>query len=65
MKVLGRLSQPPNLQSIESVWREDLESIWKEDWAKNLSQICLNLLTNYKKCLASVLIHQVLSSNFH
>lgn len=61
MKVLGYLS----LQSIESVWREDLESICKEDWAKSLSQMCLNLVTNYKKCLASELIHQVLSSNFH
>lgn len=51
MKVLGCLSQSLNLQSIESVWRED--------WAKNLSQMCPNPVTNYKKCLASVLIHQV------
>lgn len=54
MKVLGYLSL-----------QEDLESICKEDWAKSLSQMCLNLVTNYKKCLASELIHQVLSSNFH
>ncbi len=67
-----RPSQSPDLHPIENLWRElkvrvtnrqprnlnDLERICKEEWDKVPPEMWANLVTNYKKCLTSVIANK-------
>ncbi len=65
VKVLEWLSQSPDLNAIENLWRElkvrvakrqprnlnDLERICNEEWDKIAPEMCANLVANYKNNL--------------
>ncbi|KAI4904946.1 hypothetical protein NFI96_005094 [Prochilodus magdalenae] len=60
-KVLEWLSQSPDLNPIEDLWRElkvknitALEEICMEEWAKIPATVCAKLVKTYRKCLTSV-----------
>ncbi len=69
IEVLEWPSQSPDLNPIETLWRElkvrvairqhrnfnDLERICKEEWNKIPSEMCANRVANYKKHLTSVI----------
>ena len=69
IKVMEWPSQSPDFNYLENLWRElkirvaqqqptnfkDLKRTCKEKWAKIPPGICKNLVTNYRKCLATVL----------
>ncbi len=72
-------SQSPELNPIENLWRElklrvskrqprnlnDLERICKEEWTKIPPEMCANLVTNYKKCLTSVLANKDFCTKYY
>ena len=78
IKVMECLSQSPDLNPIENLWRElklrvakrqpwnlkDLESICKEESTKIPPEMCANLVTNYKKRLTSVVANNSFSTKY-
>ncbi|KAI4896579.1 hypothetical protein NFI96_002905, partial [Prochilodus magdalenae] len=72
LKVLEWPSQSPDLNPIESLWRElkvrvaqrqprnlkALEEICMEEWAKIPAAVCANLVKNYRKRLISVIANK-------
>ncbi len=78
IKVLEWPSQSPDRNPIENLWREqkvrvekrqprnlnDLERICKEEWDKIPSEMCANLVANYKKHLTSVIANKGFATKF-
>ncbi len=78
VKVLEWLSQSPNLNPIENLWRElkvrvakrqprnlnDMERICKEEWDKIPPEMCANLVANYKKRLTSVIANKGFATKY-
>ncbi len=78
VKVLKWLTQSPDLNPIENLWRElkvpvakrqppnlnDLERICKEEWDKIPPEMCVNLVPNNKKCLTSVIANKGFATKY-
>ncbi len=78
IKFLEWPSQSPDLNPIENLWRElkvrvakrqprnldDLERICKEEWDKIPSEMCANLVANYKKRLTSVIANKGFATKY-
>ncbi len=79
IKVLEWPSQASDLNPIENLWRElkvrhlakrqprnlnDLERICKEEWVKIPSEMCVNLVANYKKRLTSVIANKGFAAKY-
>ncbi len=72
IEVLEWPNQSSDLNPIDNLWRElkvrvakrqprylnDLERICKEEWDTILPEMCVNLVTNYKKHLTSVIANK-------